>query len=167
MRDPQGEAVLEEAFALLAEVEGLLEGLDYSLDWKERPEDPDLWSARDVASHLLGPPGLGLPDLVRRALEGGGDEVAVPVGDPCRTPERRALRRADLARLLREQVEEIARLLRSAGPADRARTVRLRLPDGSPVDLTPLDLVRYGLLRHWREHTERLREIRRALGVDF
>lgn len=159
------EALLREMEEAYQEVRRLLEGLDYSLDWKARPDDEADWSARDVVTHLLGGPGVDLATIVRRALAEETPSFQVRPGDPYRSPERRQMRMPQLREALDSLYREVQGLVRSAGPGQLGRRVRLEMP-GMAREFTVAELVYYAFARDWRESAERLRAIRGQLGVD-
>ena len=67
-----------------AELMAVLEGMDYCLDW--RP-DPEIWSVREVISHLLNTPPGGVPSVFRGVMDGSLTEFDLWADQPYLTPQ--------------------------------------------------------------------------------
>ena len=55
------------------ELTGLLDGMDYCLDWK----DGDGWCAREVLYHLVDTPEGGIGSVIAGVLSGSLEEVTI------------------------------------------------------------------------------------------
>ena len=78
---------LETTRAIRAELSGLLEGMDYCLDWK--PE-PTAWGVREVVYHLLDTPPGGIHSVVQGIISGVLTEYELWADESKITPERQA-----------------------------------------------------------------------------
>ena len=157
-------AHVENVRGIRAELLGLLDGMDYCLDWK--PE-PSAWSARQVAYHLLDTPPGGIHQVLWGALSGDLDEfelwadldnmtqgrlgydieqIREDIGEFFRTMEEA------LGTVAEEEFDEksVLALLRTRG-VDEVWTVQMLL--GRLFD------------RHWRQHLGQIRELRLGLGL--
>lgn len=155
---------LENLRTIRSELFGLLEGMDYCLDWKP---DPNSWSAREVIYHLVDTPSGGLDTILRGILSGELREFDVTPDLTNLTPERQAgdLQQAqqDLARVL-DGIEEVVAGARDEEIATRASVAHLRAR-GRDEERTAQMLLEGLFARHWRAHLGQLRELRDTLGV--
>ena len=69
-----------------AELIGLLDGMDYCLDWK----DGDGWCAREVLYHLVDTPEGGIGGMIAGVLDGSLAEITILPDANNITPERLA-----------------------------------------------------------------------------
>lgn len=145
-----------------AELTGLLDGMDYCLDWK----DGDNWCAREVLYHLVDTPAGGIGSVIAGVLDGSLGEVTILPDVSNMTPERVT---ADLADALAGplailQTAEDA--IANAADADfQSRTAMAHLPHREIHEIRPAQSFIDGLERHWDEHLNQLRELREALGM--
>ena len=143
----------------------LLEGMDYSLDWKAGDEE---WSAREVVYHLVDTPEGGPQAALQAALNGTSAEVSISSG-LTNLDDRR--RQKDLGQV-REDIDEVfvavERLLGEATDAQLVEsTVPLRsISRGTTEERRALDLVQGLFMRHWREHMGQFADLRDSLGLD-
>lgn len=158
------DAQLTKVQSLEAELLGLLEGMDYCLDWKP---DPNSWSVREVVYHLLDTPAGGVHTILQGILSGELTEFEVWADRTNMTPERQA---CDINAVL----QDISALFRG---------IEIALQSSSDEDLTGKSalahLRSYGredqrtgqalldglLARHWGEHLGQIKELRETLGV--
>ncbi len=145
-----------------AELTGLLDGMDYCLDWK----DGDGWCAREVLYHLVDTPEGGIGNVIAGVLGGTRDEVTILPDANNMTPERMA---ADIDEALAGplailQTAEDA--IASAGDGDfEERTALAHLPHRGIHEQRTAQSFIDGLERHWGEHLNQIRAIREALGM--
>ena len=144
------------------ELTGLLEGMDYCLDWK----DGGNWCAREVLYHLVDTPEGGIGGVIAGVLDGTRDEVTILPDANNMTPERMAAdiddaRAGPLAIL---QTAEDA--IDDASDADFVeKTAMAHLPHRDLHEVRTAQAFIDGLERHWGEHLNQLRTIREALGM--
>lgn len=141
---------------------GLLDGMDYCLDWK----DGDGWCAREVLYHLVDTPEGGIGSVIAGVLAGSLPEVTILPDISNVTPERLA---ADIGDALAGplailQTAEDAIAIADDGDFE-GRTAMAHLPHrGIPEPRTAQSFID-GLERHWGEHLNQIRAIREALGM--
>ena len=68
------DGLMEEVAGIRRELERLLAGMEYCLDWK--PEEGE-WSVREVVYHIVDTPEGGIHDAVQRTLDGALPEITV------------------------------------------------------------------------------------------
>ena len=144
------------------ELTGLLEGMDYCLDWK----DSDNWCAREVLYHLVDTPEGGIGSVIAGVLAGSGDEVTILPDANNMTPERMAadIDEAIAGPLSILQTAEDA--IAAASDADfETKTAMAHLPHRDIHQMRTAQSFIDGLERHWGEHLNQLRAIRETLGV--
>ena len=149
------------------ELTGLLEGMDYCLDWKDGGnQTSDQWSAREVLYHLVDTPEGGIGSVIAGVLAGSRDEVTILPDANNMTPERMAadIDEAIAGPLSILQTAEDA--IAAASDADfESRTALARLPHRDIHETRTAQSFIDGLERHWGEHLNQLRAIRETLGV--
>ena len=155
--------LLDGVRSLKDEMSGLLNGVNYCLDWKASEEE---WSIREVVCHLLDTPPGGMGAVLDQVLEGKGDEIVIHSSMTNLTPERKSMELADLCRNLEELLEQVEAGLVAAAASDlRNKTVPVHLVRSDVhEERTTESLVQRALLGHWREHMGQIGEIRQALG---
>ena len=113
--------LLDGVRSLKDEMSGLLNGVNYCLDWKASEEE---WSIREVVCHLLDTPPGGMGAVLDQVLEGKGDEIVIHSSMTNLTPERKSMELADLCRNLEELLEQVEAGLVAAADSDlRNKTV--------------------------------------------
>ena len=141
---------------------GLLDGMNYCLDWK--PDESD-WSAREIVYHLLDTPPGGTASLVQSILSGEITEYEI-WSDRTNVNEARAT-------LDMEEVEadisaffaKFNEALQVADDADlQGRRALMRQRTRGQDEERTLEALLTGWDRHWRAHLEQLSELRAALG---
>ncbi len=147
-----------------AELDQLLEGMDYCLDWKP---DPSAWSARQVVYHLLETPPGGIHQVIWGVLAGDLSDFELWADVDNMTPERMGY---DIEQL-REDIEEFFRRMVEVFEAvteedldEKSAVAHLRsrrLDEERTVQM----LLEGLFARHWREHLRQIRELRESLGV--
>ena len=144
------------------ELSGLLDGMDYCLDWK----DGDGWCAREVLYHLVDTPEGGIGSIIAGVLDGTRAEITILPDISNVTPERLA---ADLDEALagpRSILQTAEDAIANASDADfTERTTFAHLPHRGIDEIRTAQSIIDGLERHWGEHLGQLREIRDALGM--
>ncbi len=145
-----------------AELIGLLDGMDYCLDWK----DGDGWCAREVLYHLVDTPEGGIGGMIAGVLDGSLAEITILPDANNITPERLAadIEQASAGPLSILQTAEDA--IAGAGDADfEERTAFAHLPARGIHETRTAQTLIDGLERHWGEHLGQLRALREALGM--
>ncbi len=149
------------------ELTGLLDGMDYCLDWKDGAgSDADPWCAREVLYHLVDTPEGGIGSVIADVLNGSLEEVTILPDANNMTPERMAadINEALAGPLAILQTAEDA--ITNAVDGDfEERTAMAHLPHRGIHEPRTAQSFIDGLERHWGEHLNQLRAIREALGM--
>ena len=158
------DAQLAKARSIEAELLGLVEGMDYCLDWKP---DPDSWSVREVVYHLLDTPAGGVHAILQGILSGELSEFEVWADRTNMTPGRQAY---DIDAVLQDisvLFRGLESALKSASDEDlTGKTALAYLRSYDREDQRTGQALLDGLLaRHWGEHLGQIRELRETLGV--
>ena len=144
------------------ELTGLLDGMDYCLDWK----DGDGWCAREVLYHLVDTPEGGIGSVIAGVLAGSLPEVTILPDISNVTPERLA---ADIGDALAGPLAILQTAEDAIANADdgdfEERTAMAHLPHREIHEQRTAQSFIDGLERHWGEHLNQLRGIREALGM--
>ncbi len=144
------------------ELTGLLDGMDYCLDWKDR----DNWCAREVLYHLVDTPEGGIGSVIAGVLDGSLAEVTILPDVSNMTPERMTADIADALAGPLSILQTAEDAIANAADADfQSRTAMAHLPHREIHEIRPVQSFIDGLERHWGEHLNQLREIREALGM--
>ena len=158
------ESFLEEVRTIQREMDLVLEGMDYCLDWK--PSEGE-WSAREVVYHLVDTPAGGIHTAVKGLLDGRMEEVPVTASLTDLAGERHATDldavRGDIARVTSGMEEALS----SATDADLAgkRFLFHSITRSVKEERTVEQLIAGIFVRHWREHLDQLAALREALGL--
>jgi len=161
----QRDSLLQELQSIRSELDRLLEGIDYSFDWKPSDEE---WSAREVVYHLVDTPSGGVHTAVQGVLDGSIKELPITASLSNMTPERR---RQDITGA-REDLEAVLAGLESAlNSTTDADLMGKKVPlhsitRGTTTERTAQELVAGIFVRHWREHLGQLVALREALGLE-
>ena len=141
---------------------GLLEGMDYCLDWK--PDDSD-WSAREIVYHLLDTPPGGMASVARGIATGQITEYEIWSDRTNVTEARSTLDMTEVEADISGFFDAFRSALENAGDADlqNRRVIMHQRTRGEDVERT-LETALGGFDRHWRAHLEQLGELRDALG---
>jgi len=146
------------------ELLGLIEGMDYCLDWK--PE-PSAWSVRQVLYHILDTPVGGIHEVVRGMLSGELREFEIWADRDNMTPERMAY---DLEQI-RENIDEffhgLDRAIESATEEDfdgKSALAHLKSRD-LDEDRSVQELLDRAFEVHWMGHLAQINELRDGLGM--
>ena len=144
------------------ELTGLLEGMDYCLDWK----DGDNWCAREVLYHLVDTPEGGIGGVIAGVLDGTRDEVTILPDANNMTPERMAADIDEVAVGPLAIILTAENAIAAASDADFVeKTAMAHLPHRDIHEVRTAQAFIDGLERHWGEHLNQLRTIREALGM--
>ena len=149
------------------ELTGLLDGMDYCLDWKEGDGSPsDQWSAREVLYHLVDTPEGGIGSVIAGVLEGSLAEVTILPDISNMTPERMAADVGDALAGPLVTLQTAADAIANADDGDfEGRTALAHLPHRGVHEQRTAQSFIDGLERHWGEHLNQIRAIREALGM--
>lgn len=142
-----------------------LRDLDYSLDWKADPRNPQEWSVRDIVTHTIGDTELYTLRALERIMAGEAFAITVEDGNPHRSEQSRALQMAELLARVDEVYQCTVALVQAATPSQCEQKARLRLPSGQEVERSFLEAAQRAFQQHWREHAQQLYAIREQLGV--
>jgi hypothetical protein len=133
----------------------------------ERADEPGEWTARQVLTHLLFPPGWDAVALLQSFAERDLPVVEIEPGDPFLTPERRGMTLAQLVEALDAQRRAVFAYLDSLSEADHARKARIPLfKTFMGTDEIPLPVFVGAMFEfHWNDHAAQLAKIRAAVGL--
>ena len=142
---------------------GLLEGMDYCLDWK--PE-ASAWSARQVIYHLLDTPPGGLAAVVGGIISGEVSEYDLWSDLDNVTPDRQG---HDLERVISEIngfFSSLNETLAAAGSQELISKTAVvhNKSRGTDDRRTAGEILERGFGNHWAGHLDQLRELRESLG---
>ena len=144
------------------ELTGLLDGMDYCLDWK----DGDNWCAREALYHLVDTPEGGIGSVIAGVLDGSLTEVTILPDVSNMTPERMNADITDALAVPLSILQTAEDAIANAADADfQSRTALAHLPHRDVHEIRTAQSFIDGLARHWGEHLNQLREIREALGM--
>ena len=165
MSSTQRDHYLQEIGSVRDRLRGLLEGMDYCLDWKPADEE---WSARDIGYHLVDTPPGGAHAALQGTLDGTLERFSITAGLDNLTPERR---QGGLEALMEELEAVLAGLDAAVGGAvdsalDEKSVVVHSVTRSTNQQRTARELLDGIFLRHWGEHLAQLASLREALGLD-
>ena len=98
----------------------------------ERADEPGEWTAREVLSHLLFPPGWNAVTLLKSFSEHDLPVVEIEPGDAYLTPERRTMTLAQFTAALDTQRRDVLAYLDTLTEADLTRKARIPLFTATP-----------------------------------
>ena len=158
-------SILEGAREIQRELDTLLEGMDYCLDWKP---DPSEWSARELLWHVIEDPEGGIPEAVRGILKGSLAELTIIADETHLNPEREAM---DLDAIRAELKRYFAEMEEVVGSATDGQLAELKTSCWFPLrnhreDRSAQNLLEGLFLRHWRDHLGHLGHLREGLGLN-
>jgi DinB family protein len=133
----------------------------------ERSDEPGEWTAREVLTHLLFPPGADMVELLKSFAERDLPLVELEAGDPFLTPERRAMTLEQLVAALDGQRRAVFAYLGSLSEADLTRKARIPLfKTFMGTDEITLPVFAGAMYEyHWNDHAAQLAKIRDAVGL--
>jgi hypothetical protein len=161
----QRDALSATASSVQTRLLGLLDGMDYCLDWKA---DADAWSVRQIIYHLLDTPPGGLSGVLQGVVDGTIKEYDLWADRDNLTPER-------MEHELGQMQEDINRFF--AGLSDTLskctdedlleKTVTVHMVSrGEDASRNGSELLERGFGFHWEDHLKQLQETRELLGFD-
>lgn len=178
---------------LREELTGLLDGMDYCLDWKEGGDggvsgagngdagsgggdgsagggnDGGGWCAREIVYHLVDTPDRdgGAGSVIAGVLAGSRAEVTILPDANNITPARRAADIDAVRAAALEVLQQAEDAIAAAEDGDfEGRTAFTHLPArGIHETRTAQSFIDGTLARHWGEHLAQLRGVRAALGM--
>ena len=152
----------ENADSLRGALLGLLDGMNYCLDWK--PDESE-WSAREIVYHLLDTPPGGIPPVVKGIISGEISEYEIWSDRTNITEARATLDMAEIESDIGAFFTEFNDALQSAADRDlQVRRALMRQRTRGQDEERTLEALLAGFDRHWRGHLEQLGELRAALG---
>ncbi len=160
----QRETHLADIRSIRAEIQAMLDGMDYCLDWKP---DPESWSARESIYHLVDTPSGGLHRLIAGILSGQILEFVLTPDLNNITPQRQSTDIAQVAKDITQVLDGLEAAVSGASDDDLTGKSTLAHLTARGVDetRTPKMLLEGLFARHWREHLEQLKDLRETLGV--
>jgi hypothetical protein len=133
----------------------------------ERSDEPGEWTAREVLSHLLFPPGWDAVALLKSFAERDLPVVEIEPGDAFMTPERRTMTLAQFVAALDAQRSGVLAYLDTLTESDLLRKARIPLfKTFMGTDEIPLPVFVGAMFEyHWNDHASQLAKIRQAIGL--
>ena len=158
------DGLVEEVRGIRLELDRLLTGMEYCLDWK--PSD-DEWSVREVVYHIVDTPEGGIHDAVQKTLDGNLPEITVNGNLSNMTDERKAKDleaiRVDVDAVLSGMEQALAVVDDSA--LHGRETVVHSTMRGVTETRSARNLSQRLFAGHWKEHLSQIAELRDALGI--
>jgi DinB superfamily len=133
----------------------------------ERADEPGEWTAREVLSHLMFPPGWDAVTLLKSFSEHDLPVVEIEPGDAYMTPERRTMTLAQFTAALDAQRRDVLAYLDTLSETDLVRKARIPLFKtfmGTEEIALPV-FVGAMFEYHWNDHASQLAKIRQAIGL--
>ncbi len=155
---------LENARGIRSELLGLLDGMDYCLDWKP---DPSVWSVRQLVYHVLETPPGGIHEILWGMLSGELEEFEILADLDNITPDRLGYDIEQIREDVGEFFQAMEDALETAADEDfdeRSALAHVRSRGVDEVWNVQMLLERL-FDRHWRQHLGQTRGLREALGV--
>jgi DinB superfamily len=133
----------------------------------ERADEPGEWTAREVLSHLLFPPGWNAVTLMQSFAERELPVVEVDPGNAYMTPERRTMTLAQFVAALDAQRREVLAYRDTLTEKDLTRKARIPLfKTFMGTDEIALPVFIGAMFEyHWNDHAGQLGKIRHAIGL--
>jgi DinB family protein len=133
----------------------------------ERSDEPGEWTAREVLTHLLFPPGSDMVAVLKSFADRELPLLELEAGDPFLSPERRAMTLEQLVDALEAQRRAVFGYLRSLSDADLVRKARIPLfKTFMGTDEITLPVFAGAMfVFHWNDHAAQLAKIRDAVGL--
>lgn len=159
------QSILDSAKVLQKDLDALLEGMDYCLDWKQNDDE---WSAREILWHVLEDPEGGIPCTVERILDGSLTELTIIPDETHLNGERQDMDMGQIKAALSEYFQTLEEVLADATDEDisgKATSCWFPLRNHRE-DRTAQNLMEGLFLNHWRDHLGQLGQIRADLGLD-
>ncbi len=147
-----------------SELLGLVDGMDYCLDWK--PE-PSAWSVRQVVYHILDTPAGGIHEVVWGMLSGELTEFEIWADLDNMTAERMGYDIEQIREDIDEFFHELDQAIESATEEDfdeKSALAHLR-SRGVDEDRTVQELLDRAFEGHWRGHLAQIKDLRDSLGM--
>ena len=158
------DSILQAAAEIQKDLEIVLEGMDYCLDWK--PNDNE-WSTREVLWHILEDPEGGIPKTIEGIIQGTLPELTIIADETHLNPEREAM---DLETINGEIRNYFTKLNEVLGGVTDSQISQLTTSCWFPLrnhreDRSAQNLLEGLLINHWRDHIPHLRHLRTGLGL--
>jgi hypothetical protein len=159
-----GESIRQGAAQVQRELDEVLEGMDYCLDW--RPDDKN-WSAREVLWHILEDPEGGIPNAIHGIIQGTLPELTIIADETHLNPQREAMDLEAIRGELKRYFDRLEEVLKGATDGQISQlTTSCWFPLRNLREHRSAQNLLEGLfLRHWRDHLGQLRDLRKGLGL--
>jgi hypothetical protein len=158
------DGLLEDARSIRAELDRLLAGMEYCLDWKP---DQGEWSAREVVYHIVDTPEGGIHAAVQRTLDGNMGEMTVNGNLSNMTDERMGKDmdavKADIDAVL-SGMERALAAVDDSKLSGRETLVHSTMR-GVTETRSARNLSERLFAGHWKEHLSQIAGLRDALGI--
>ena len=150
--------------SIQGELLGLLDGMDYCLDWKP---DPSSWSPRQVVYHILDSPPGGIHQVVWGILSGDLDEFDLWADLDNMTPDRSAYDLDQIREDIVDFIQAMGEALEAADEEDfEEKSILAHLKSRGVDEQRTLQMILERIFDgHWRKHLAQIRELRDGLGM--
>ncbi len=161
----QRDAYIQEVRHIRSELNRILAGMDYCLDWKPSDEE---WSAREVLYHIIDTPQGGIHATLQGILKGDVTELSVTssltnMDDGRQAKELNAV--LEDANAVLEELEEV--LTTTADDSLMERRVPVHsVKRGITEERTAQIILERMFINHWRNHMKQMAALREMLGVE-
>ena len=155
---------MEKVQSVRDELIGLMDGMDYCLDWKS---DPSAWSVRQVVYHLLDTPPGGMNQLLWGVLSGELREIDLWANRDNITPDRSSYDVEQISEDINDFFRDMDDALETASSDDlEEKSILIHFKSRDADEERTIQALLDGAFdRHWQEHLAQIRELRDALGV--
>ena len=155
---------LENVGEIRRELSRILDGMQDSLDW--RP-DPDSWSAREVATHMLYTPPGGVPQVLNGLLAGTTQEYDLWADQKYMTEEAQAWTLEEVREQFDRYFDALEQTLLTLTDSVLEETSALVHQRNRHWDepRTAQWLVERLFAGHWREHLVQLEELKEGASA--
>ena len=156
--------ILEAAAEIQQELDAVLEGMDYCLDWK--PSE-DQWCAREILWHIIEDPEGGIPNTIKSILDGSLQELEIIADETHLSAEREQMDLDAVRVALTDYFVQMNQVLSVSNDQQiQERKVSCWFPKRQHrEDRSAQNLLEGLFISHWREHIMQIKELREDLGL--
>lgn len=158
------DSILQGAAEIQKDLEIVLGGMDYYLDWK--PHDSE-WSTREVLWHILEDPEGGIPKAIEGIIKGTLPELTIIADETHLDPEREAMDLETINGEIRNYFTKLNEVLEGVTDSQISQlTTSCWFPlRNHREDRSAQNLLEGLLINHWRDHLPHLRHLRASLEL--
>ncbi|MQF69147.1 DinB family protein [SAR202 cluster bacterium AD-804-J14_MRT_500m] len=157
--------ILEGAAEIQQDLDTVLEGMDYCLDWK--PSE-DQWCAREILWHIIEDPEGGIPNTIKSILSGSLQELEIIADETHMSSDREQMDLDTIRKALNDYFAQMDHVLsESTDKQIQEQKVSCWFPKRQHrEERSAQDLLEGLFLRHWREHIAQIKGLREDLGLN-